>query len=381
MREKVIVVGAGALGLSVSYFLKEAGFDEIYVFERGLPAEGSTSKASGLISHSLWNTLDIKLVKRSLEFFKELGKVSGGRFSVKRLGLLRLFSSDRYFDQIEGELELQRNSGVNVEEIGRDVVEKMGLRSFKRALYYPDDCYADPTLYVLLLYEILRRRGVEFRLLESVERIVIEGGKVRGVITNDFVKGDMVILATGAWTREILKREGLPLPLKPYRAQAGILVMGKEPEIPAVHDLDSGIYFFPEVSKNLIVGDGTEEKEVDPFNFSGREDENFIYNVLGRLTEIYAPSKEARFVKGWAGLCSATPDRHPLIGVYPGVEGLYLLCGMNGFGFMRAPGLGEILADLIVGKKSAIDLAPFLVSRFRNLTVDFKIRQGFNPQI
>ena len=54
-----------------------------------------------------------------------------------------------------------------------------------------------------------------------------------------------------------------------------------------------------------------------------------------------------------------------LLGQAPGVEGLYLACGMNGHGFKTGPSVGLVMAELILdGHATTVDIRPFRLSRF-----------------
>ena len=65
----------------------------------------------------------------------------------------------------------------------------------------------------------------------------------------------------------------------------------------------------------------------------------------------------------WAGRCSATPDRNPLIGE-TAIDGVYLCAGFNGGGIARAPFAGRLLADLLLDREPRFDPTPFQPNRF-----------------
>ena len=73
-----------------------------------------------------------------------------------------------------------------------------------------------------------------------------------------------------------------------------------------------------------------------------------------------------------------TPDRHPLLGPDPRLPGLHLAVGGNGFGFMRAPALGDALAAQILGEAPRRDVAAFAPARFEGAWADaFEVQEGF----
>ena len=72
-----------------------------------------------------------------------------------------------------------------------------------------------------------------------------------------------------------------------------------------------------------------------------------------------------RLLEGWAGLYEMTPDHNPIIGEHPALHGFYLANGFSGHGLMLAPGVGQVLSELIVTEHTeTADITPFDVTRF-----------------
>jgi len=95
-------------------------------------------------------------------------------------------------------------------------------------------------------------------------------------------------------------------------------------------------------------------------------DEAFIEEqVLPTALRIFPPIGEAGIATTWAGLYEMTPDRHPVLGPAPGVDGLLLANGFSGHGFQHAPIVGKLLAELVVdGRAHTVDIAPLSLERF-----------------
>ena len=68
-------------------------------------------------------------------------------------------------------------------------------------------------------------------------------------------------------------------------------------------------------------------------------------------------------IRTWTGFRPATPDKLPLIGAWPAVDGLWIAAGHEGLGITTALGTGALLADLIVGRQPALDPLPFAPAR------------------
>jgi sarcosine oxidase subunit beta len=59
-----------------------------------------------------------------------------------------------------------------------------------------------------------------------------------------------------------------------------------------------------------------------------------------------------------------TPDHEPILGFIPGVEGFVTAAGGSGHGFMLAPAVGRLIAELILDGESSLDLTPLTIQRF-----------------
>jgi sarcosine oxidase subunit beta len=74
---------------------------------------------------------------------------------------------------------------------------------------------------------------------------------------------------------------------------------------------------------------------------------------------------EARIARAYAGLYDMSPDRHPVVGPVPGVQGLFCCSGFSGHGFMHGPPAGRLLAEWILDGQPSLDLGPLRLERFR----------------
>ncbi len=186
-----------------------------------------------------------------------------------------------------------------------------------------------------------------------------------------------MILTAGAHTKRIAGTLGLPLPLAPYRTQACRL--SPEPEVsvfPSYHDTERDVYVRPGPGGTLVAGDGTELTESDPHRYNPGADFSFLAHVAEVFAHRLPPWAGASVQRAWAGLCVSTPDRHPLVGPLGPPDGLYVACGFNGFGVMRAGGIAQRMANAMrTGDWEP--LAPCAPSRFPRDGVAFLPRPGF----
>ena len=82
------------------------------------------------------------------------------------------------------------------------------------------------------------------------------------------------------------------------------------------------------------------------------------------MAQFFPAIKSARFSSYICGLSSYTPDGEIILGPVPGVSGFYAAAGACGSGIALSAGMGNVIADLALGRKPAIDLKPFRPDRF-----------------
>lgn len=398
---KILIVGAGCIGVCTAHFLMEKGAppESITLLDRDLPAGGTTGRGAGIVSYQLWNPTDVSLVEHSMAFFHRMAEASHGAFTPRRVGMLRLAFSEndaRHFRAYVAFLATIGLPGRWLDAAGvREVAPALDLTGLVSAIHTFDDFYADPAGFTDGLFTLCRKRGMKYQVMTRVTGLSFSppdsrvatresrsSSRITGVLTDKGnLDADVVLFATGAWTKQLLASAGIPLPLKPYRTQACVVRVPEPPAVPIVHDVTRGIYFRPETGNNLLVGDGTELRESNPDTYKQESDFEFQRDAVEKLTAVYPAAKAGELLSGWAGVCSATPDRVPLLGEHPLAKGLFVACGMNGFGFMRSPAIGESVAGMILGELPKFDLTAYHVERFwragRTPPADFEIREGF----
>jgi sarcosine oxidase subunit beta len=82
---------------------------------------------------------------------------------------------------------------------------------------------------------------------------------------------------------------------------------------------------------------------------------------------------DASLMRGWAGLYEMTPDQTGILSAVPEVEGLHVIAGFSGHGFMHGPIAGRLMAEVIAdGRATTVDIAPLALGRFARgeLTVE-----------
>lgn len=371
----VAVVGGGAVGTTAAYDLASRGV-RVTLFERGEVAGGSTARAAGVLYGAFAEDRDAAIGRRSIERFREFSGEGDFEFLETPYVWLARDGDERRIEAIEAQVSRMRAHGVDAA-----LLDAEGLAEFAPALRTDDVGVAavardagrtDPAIYARLLARKAEREGATVRTGTPVSLAT----GTDGTATVDIDGGgresfDAVVVAAGAHTKRLLADAGYRIAMKPYRVQAltavapaipgarGEATATDEPEPPMVYDATAGFYLRPHPD-GLLIGDGTEVVESDPDGWERGADRAFVEVAIERARERLALDGLS-VEESWAGLCTATPDRNPLLGWLDGKRRLYVATGWQGHGFMRAPALGEGVARELCGEPGidAFDPARF----------------------
>lgn len=380
MALEVVVVGAGIAGSALAYYLATGGA-RVTVLDRDYAGQGATGRSAGLLTIQLWNPLDILLARTTQDISQEF--LGEGRGGFERVGFLRVTRDEEDIPAMRNNVETYCKGGNRAdlfegEDLG-DRFPSINVDDLVAGLHTPDDGFIDAYDLASAFLSRARDGGTVVRPNTEVRRVRSTSKEVLLQTSRGEVTAELVVLTTGAWSSALLRDSGLQSHLRPYRVQALVTAPLKAlPTLPMFHELPEGYYFRPD-QDGLLLGDGTEEREVDPAGYNANADFGLLSEIASWISRRVPSLEGVKVARGWAGLCVATPDRYPLVGQLGGVEGLHLLAGFNGLGVMRAPPLARALADAILGRKPEIDLASLSPNRFEDAR-DFTIREGFTLQ-
>jgi glycine/D-amino acid oxidase-like deaminating enzyme len=360
MTRSVAVLGAGAIGATVAFDLAFDGEDadgedlDVTLFETGSVADGSTGRAAGVCYNAFAEDVDAEIGARAIERFRTFDEVGEFEFHECPYVWLARDGDDDREHAIREQLPRMQQHGVTAVRMERDEFAErfpsLADDDVAVAAVAGAAGYTTPATYARTLAVLAKRQGAELRQ-HTPATLEVDPVRVNGERFGD------VVVATGAHTKQLLGDAGYSIAMKPYRVQAATYAVDYDG--PMVYDATDGSYFRPHAD-GVLAGNGTEEREADPDEYDRGANDGFAESLRDRVAERAPSVEDARITDAWAGLCTATPDRDPLVGELD--DGVYVGTGFQGHGFMRAPAIAESLAKQVRGEEAGI--APFDPARF-----------------
>jgi len=385
----VVVIGAGALGLSTALHCALAG-RSVAVFDRHAAGSQASGRAAGLFKSVQADVLRTRLARRSIVRALSFASWAGVPLEVKPAGSFLVARTARHREYLRRELAQSRRWGADVREA--DPGQMSGRVSYYRAareeyaLWCPEDIYIEePASLVQAYLAACRRHGVEVAENEPVIGVPVTAGGVTGVETAERAVTALVVVdAAGGWVRQVAELAGGQVPVAPVRHQ--LLITAPAPGIdaadPITRVVDAAVYLRPARGGLMFGGFEAAPLSIDPrhqpASFS-TDDVPLDLGVLGDLaTQIAAeaPAAAAPVAEHRGGLFTMTPDGRFVIGPVPGVEGLWVTSGCNGSGFSSSLAIGEALATWITTGAAPPDMEALSPARFGPLPDGTLITRG-----
>jgi len=229
----------------------------------------------------------------------------------------------------------------------------------------PGDGHANPRVVSPAFARAARAAGADIREQTMVTNIahagdgfVIEARHDSGATIE--VQSDWLVNAAGAWGNTVAGYFGETIPMEPIYPNMWVT----EP-LPYFIDHNLGVYgggiYARQVTRgNVVIGGGRglgDGEYAQPLTETTR-------TVMRAACALLPALKDALLLRSWTGVEGSTPDDNPVIGFSRTTPRLLHAFGFSGGGFLLAPGVGEVLSDLVVGGGSGTPIEAFSIGRF-----------------
>jgi len=415
---KVIVLGAGIIGVATAWHLLEEGH-EVTVVDRQPEAALETSFANGAqisvcfcepwanagapFKVARWMLqadspllfrprLDPHQWRWALSFLTQCTDaafarnveqlVSLGRYSHDALkaivartgieydrlerGILHFFSSAADYENGVKAAALMRDHGVDRRVLDRDAVLAVepALKRFggiHGGTYTPSDESGDARVFTQKLAQLCAARGVKFLWEHDVLGFDKSGAKITGVQVRDrgslrasTLAADQYVAAAGSYTAPLLRPLGIWLNIYPAKGYSATLRLKRPEDASVVSLLDDTRKIAISRLGDHIRIAGTAEMAGYDTSIDGAKSRVRCEALVRRYEELFPGVADTSQPNFWAGLRPSTPDNRPYIG-RSRIANLWLNAGHGTLGWTHGAGSGRALAELISGRRPQLD--------------------------
>ncbi len=416
---KIIVLGAGVVGVTSAYYLARRGH-EVTVLDRQPAAGMETSFANAgqvspgysapwagpgipvkavkwmLMTHRplvirplldpfMWRWMSlmlrncteaayhtnkarmVRLAEYSRDCLRQLRADTAIGYDDRQAGTLQLFRTQRQIDHIAGDTAVLDEGGVAYEVldpagcIAAEPALAHATATFLGGLRLPGDETGDAHQFTQRLASLAEALGVSFRYGEHIRAVTTEAGRISGVVTNTTTHtADAYVMALGSYSRKLLLPLDIDIPVYPVKGYS-ITIPIDDPDAAPVSTVMDETYkvAITRLGSRIRVG-GTAELA----GFSAVLTEPRRATLVHSVSQLFPRGGDVARAEFWTGLRPMTPDGTPIIGPTQ-FPNLFLNLGHGTLGWTMSCGSGRVLADLVSGAAPEIEAADLAISRYR----------------
>ncbi len=365
---EAVVIGGGIVGVSTAYNLAKLGCKKVVLIEEKYLASGATGRCGAGVRMQWGTEPNCVLSRDSIQMLENLEEELGYNDSIefKQSGYLLLAYNEKMVEQFHKNLGLQHRLGIPsrwvTPEEAKELVPHLNLKGLLGATYCEKDGHCNPFKTTDAYAQAAKRLGVEIMTYTKVTNLLKKGDRINGVeTTSGTIEAPLVISCAGSYTKQLGQMVGVDLPITPERHQI-LVTEPVEPTMgPMLMSFYHGIYCQQVPHGGFLMGLG-DPNEIKDFNIDSSW--QFMQEMAAKITFMLPILKELRVVRQWAGLYDLTPDKTQILGAVPEVPGFFVAAGFSGHGFMIAPVVGKLMAEVMLGMEPDYPIDMYGVKRF-----------------
>ena len=348
---ETVIIGGGIMGLGIAYQLAKRGRSNVAVLESSYLASGASGRNGGGVRMQWSTEMNIQLMQQSIALCRDFASEMGINIWLRQGGYLFLARTPEERTRMERNVALQNRCGVPTRmleprELLR-IVPELNLDGLLCGCFNPRDGVVFPWPFLWGYANRAVALGVKLHTYTKVVGIdpLPDGGFLVHTSKGN-IRADRIINAAGAWSPQVAKLVGITLPNHPHRHE----ILSTEPLKPflkpLVSLLSTGLYFSQSM-RGEIVGGITVPDDSHGIQLGSRF--LFLEKIAAELVALMPRLAGVKVVRQWAGPYDVSPDGYPILGTPDALPGFYLACGFVGHGFMMAPVMANLYADLLCG--------------------------------
>jgi len=415
--KRVVIIGAGVIGLCTGYYLAKRGYQITLLDQADPDYQGCSFGNAGMIVPShfvplaapgmvgmalrmMLNSrspfyirprLDRELIDWGLKFYRaataqnversapllrdlnmasracyeQLAEIPGNDFGLVREGLLMLCKTPKGLEEevhAAGEAFRLGIPAIILDKRQLAAREPGIAMDVAGAVYFPMDCHLSPGRLMAVLRKSLEEMGAAFRWNTCISEWRTNNGTIEaaGAGNGEEFEADEYILCGGSWSPGIVRALGLKLPMQPGN--------GYSLTLPKPHHLPRSCAILTE-ARVAVTPMGQTLRFGGTMEMSGLNHEirrNRVEGIIRSIPAYYpqfTPDDFAGIIP-WCGLRPCSPDGLPYIGRTRAWKNLAIATGHAMMGISLGPITGKLVAQLIAGEQSEIDIGLLDPGRF-----------------
>ena len=416
---RVIVLGSGVIGVASAYYLAQQGASVTVLDRQAGPAEETSFGNAGQISPgystpwaapgipfkavkwmfqhhaplainmdgSMWQlqwmaqmlkncnpqsyAINKERMTRVAEYsrdcLRDLRKATGIHYENRSKGTLQVFRNEAQLEAVQRDIQVLKECGVDYELLLKEDLAKVepalafAQDKLVGGLHLPNDETGDCYLFTNALANLAKEMGVDFKFNQNVEKLVVEGNEIKGVVVDGKVlTADRYVLAFGSYSRDFLKPLNLDLPVYPVKGYSLTIPIVDPAFAPQSTVLDETYKIaITRFDERIRVGGMA---ELSGFNHGLNENRRA---TLQMVTQDLFPGGDMQQATFWTGLRPMTPDSTPIIGATR-FSNLFLNTGHGTLGWTMACGSGKLISVLVLNHKTDINTEGLSIQRYPN---------------
>jgi sarcosine oxidase subunit beta len=361
----VAIIGGGLVGSSAALALRGMGF-QVALLDKGFCGAQASGVNYGGVRRQGRPPEQLPLSQRAHAIWPRLEALIGIDGEFLRSGHLKLARSEFEMAALEKYAEKVADHDLGLELIGHNGLrERFGWigGDVVGASWCAGDGQANPRLVAAGFAAAARRAGAHVLENAPVTGLTRHGsGFVLETGHGLSLRARSVVNSAGAWANDFALTCDEPVPLQ--RICPSMIVTEPMPRILTVNiGMEGGGIYARQVERgNCIVGGERGLPLPDP-DFSRPRGDGALA-IMQRAAKLVPQLRHAHAIRFWSGTEAAMPDRNPVIGPSVTTPGLIHAFGFSGAGFQIAPGVGEVVAELIRDGSTTTPIEAFSIRRF-----------------
>jgi D-amino-acid dehydrogenase len=407
MSKRIVIVGGGVIGLCVAYYCAKRGHRVTVLDRESNKGDGCSSGNAGMIVPShfvplaapgmvwlgfkwMWNPespfyirprLNLDLIRWGMRFctaatatrvknaapvLRDLNLVSrelycqladsGVEFGLERRGLLMLCKTQHAMDEEAVAAKKANELGVPAQVLDARQTAELDpavTMDISGAVYFPKDCHLQPDRFLNALESSIKANGGTILRPVHVLGFRKQADRIQAVTTADGeIEGDEFVLCGGAWSTEVAQSLSLAIPMQAGKGYS--LTVPNPIELPKICSIFTEARVAVTPMGNSLRFGGT--MEISGLNLEINQAR--VQGIIKSVPKYYPKFSTSHFegIQPWRGLRPCSPDGMPYIGRTNRYNNLVIGTGHAMMGLSLAPITGTLIAQIIDGQKSSIDL-------------------------